>query len=210
MVSITFAHTLWRELSVRVTTSCRGSRKIQSLAGKLHPSYDMILLQKQWSADWGGQLVISTTPFQVALVIKNPPASAGDVRNAGSIPGLGRSLKRERHHFSSLGKSHGQRRLVGYSPQGHKELNTAESVSTAQGKMQVQESIVLGPLPIGSCQCRRCKKRRFDPWVGKIPEARKAPLQQSWEIPWTEEPGGLQSIGSQRVEHNRECEHSTG
>ena len=22
------------------------------------------------------------------------------------------------------------------------------------------------------------------------------------EIPWTEEPGGLQSIGSQRVEHN--------
>ena len=24
----------------------------------------------------------------------------------------------------------------------------------------------------------------------------------AWEIPWTEEPGGLQSIGSQRVEHN--------
>ena len=24
----------------------------------------------------------------------------------------------------------------------------------------------------------------------------------AWKIPWTEEPGGLQSIGSQRVEHN--------
>ena len=24
-----------------------------------------------------------------------------------------------------------------------------------------------------------------------------------WRIPWTEEPGGLQSIGSQRVGHNR-------
>ena len=23
-----------------------------------------------------------------------------------------------------------------------------------------------------------------------------------WRIPWTEEPGGLQSIGSQRVGHN--------
>ena len=23
-----------------------------------------------------------------------------------------------------------------------------------------------------------------------------------WRIPWTEEPGGLQSMGSQRVEHN--------
>ena len=24
----------------------------------------------------------------------------------------------------------------------------------------------------------------------------------AWEIPWTEEPGGLQSVGSQRVRHN--------
>ena len=25
----------------------------------------------------------------------------------------------------------------------------------------------------------------------------------AWDIPWTEEPGGLQSTGSQRVGHNR-------
>ena len=24
----------------------------------------------------------------------------------------------------------------------------------------------------------------------------------AWEIPWTEEPGGLQSVGSQRVGHD--------
>ena len=24
----------------------------------------------------------------------------------------------------------------------------------------------------------------------------------AWEMPWTEEPGGLQSVGSQRVGHN--------
>ena len=24
----------------------------------------------------------------------------------------------------------------------------------------------------------------------------------AWKIPWTEEPGGLQSMGSQRVKHN--------
>ena len=24
----------------------------------------------------------------------------------------------------------------------------------------------------------------------------------AWEIPWTEEPGGLQAMGSQRVRHN--------
>ena len=28
---------------------------------------------------------------QVELVVKNPPANAGDVRDVGSIPGLGRS-----------------------------------------------------------------------------------------------------------------------
>ena len=27
------------------------------------------------------------------------------------------------------------------------------------------------------------------------------PFSIAWEIPWTEEPGGLQSIGSQRVGH---------
>ena len=30
---------------------------------------------------------------QVALVVKNLPANAGDIRDVGSIPGLGRSLE---------------------------------------------------------------------------------------------------------------------
>ena len=30
----------------------------------------------------------------------------------------------------------------------------------------------------------------------------------AWGIPWTEEPGGLQSIGSQRVGHNCAPEHA--
>ena len=29
----------------------------------------------------------------------------------------------------------------------------------------------------------------------------------AWEIPWTEEPGGLHSMGSQRVEHYFTTEH---
>ena len=32
------------------------------------------------------------------------------------------------------GESHGQRRLVGYSPQGHKELDTTEQLSTHRKK----------------------------------------------------------------------------
>ena len=33
----------------------------------------------------------ATVALQVALVVKNPPANAGDIRGASSIPGLGRS-----------------------------------------------------------------------------------------------------------------------
>ena len=68
---------------------------------------------------------------QVALVVKNPSANAGDIRDAGSIPGSGRSP----------GGRHGN------------------------------------PLQY-SCP------------------------QYSWRIPWTEKPGGLQSIRLQNTGHN--------
>ena len=53
------------------------------------------------------------------------------------------------------------------------------------------------------CQCRRHRRCEFDPWVGKIPWRRAIATHSSifvWRIPWTEEPGGLQSIG--RVRHD--------
>ena len=56
-----------------------------------------------------------------------------------------------------------------------------------------------------ACQCRRRRRLRFNPWVRKIPRRRKMATHSSilaWEILWTEEPGGLQSIGSQRGRHN--------
>ena len=38
----------------------------------------------------------------MALVVKNLPANARDVRNAASIPGLGRSLGRGNDNYSIL------------------------------------------------------------------------------------------------------------
>ena len=49
------------------------------------------------------------------------------------------------------------------------------------------------------------QETQLDPWVGKIPlEKEMAPHSSilAWEIPWTEEPGGLQSVGSQRAGHD--------
>ena len=54
-----------------------------------------------------------------------------------------------------------------------------------------------------ACQCRRHKRCGFNSWVGKILEKRMAtqPSILAWRIPWTEEPGGLESMGSRRVGH---------
>ena len=43
----------------------------------------------------------------------------------------------------------------------------------------------------------------FDPEPGRSPgEGSDNPLQYSWRIPWTKEPGGLYSMGLQRVKHD--------
>ena len=54
-----------------------------------------------------------------------------------------------------------------------------------------------------TCQCRRRKRTEFHPWVGKILWRRKwQPTLVLWpgksDVPWTEEPGGLQFMGSQK------------
>ena len=67
---------------------------------------------------------------QVALVVKNPPANAGDIRDLGSISGSGRSPGGEHGNplqYSCLENPRGQRSLEGYSPWGHKESGTAEA-----------------------------------------------------------------------------------
>ena len=64
-------------------------------------------------------------------MIKNLPANAGDVREAGSIPGSGRSPGEGNGNllqYSCLEKSHGRGSLEGCSPRGRKELDTTEQL----------------------------------------------------------------------------------
>ena len=101
------------------------------------------------------------------------------------------------------GESHGQRSLAGYSPWARKELGTTERL----------HKLILRVPPM---QEMRCKKHGLDSWVrrwdvrktGWIPGSGRSPggghenptpVFLPGEFPWTEEPGGLQSIGSQRV-----------
>ena len=51
----------------------------------------------------------------------------------------------------------------------------------------------------------QCQRRRFNPWVGEDALEKEMSTHSSilaWKIPWTEEPGGLQSVRSQRVRHD--------
>ena len=65
----------------------------------------------------------------VVLVVKNPPANAGDIRDSGSIPRLGRSPGGGHGNplqYSCLENPHGQRSLEGYSPYGGNESDMTE------------------------------------------------------------------------------------
>ena len=65
------------------------------------------------------------------LVGKNPPANAENIRDASLILGLGRSPRGGQGlQYSCLENPHGKRSLGGYSPWGHKELDTTERLST--------------------------------------------------------------------------------
>ena len=55
-----------------------------------------------------------------------------------------------------------------------------------------------------ACQCRRNKRCRFVPGLGRAPGEGNATHSRilAWKTPWIEEPGRLQSIESQRVRHD--------
>ena len=59
--------------------------------------------------------------FPGGSVVKNPPANAGD---SGLIPGFGRSPGEGNGNPFWPGKSHGQKRLGGYSHRVTEELDT--------------------------------------------------------------------------------------
>ena len=102
----------------------------------------------------------------MALVVKNPPANAGDVREEGWIPGLGRS------------------------PEGGNgnplQYSWASLVAqTVKNPPAMQETWAR---PLG--------------WEDPLEEgmANHSSIL-AWRIPWTQEPGRLQSMGLKRVRY---------
>ena len=81
----------------------------------------------------------------LALVVKNPLADAGDIRDIGSVPGWGRSPGGGHGNplqCSCLKNPHGQRSLEGYSPWGHKESDMSEQLRTGSPK-DIQDAFTI-------------------------------------------------------------------
>ena len=91
------------------------------------------------------------------------------------------------HEFEQTqGDSEGQGSLVCCSPCGHKELDTFLVAQLVKTLPAMQETWVRS---LGW----------EDPLEGEMATHSSIP---AWRIPWTEEPGGLQSMESQRVRHD--------
>ena len=93
----------------------------------------------------------SVTGFSCSSVSKESTFNELHAGDVGSIPGLGRSPRKGHGNplqYSFLGKSHGQRGLMGYSPQGHKESNTTKATEHAHtfSKQRLWEPSTQQPL----------------------------------------------------------------
>ena len=128
-------------------------------------------------------------------MVKNPPTMQKTwVRSLRQEDPLEKEMAT--HSSILAGESHGQRSLAGYIPWGLKSRTQLSEFhfqflgfpSGSAGKESACNAGDLGLIP-GS---------------GRSPgEGNGNPLQYlAWRIPWTGKPGGLSSIGSQRVGHD--------
>ena len=125
-------------------------------------------------------------------------------------PSLGKIPWRRRWQSTSVllpGKSHGQRSLVGYSPWGRKESDTTEPLHLrAWGLFKGRDGETRASLVAQPVKNPPAMQETWVPSLGlEDPLEKEMAIHSStlaWKIPWTEEPGRLQSMGSQRVGHD--------
>ena len=98
------------------------------------------------------------------------------------------------------GELHRQRRLVSYSPWGHKESDMTEKLTLSLSNTNWASLVT---------QMVKNQPAMQETWVQSL--GQEDPLEKgmaihssilAWRIPWIEKPGGLQSTGLQRVRHD--------
>ena len=148
----------------------------------------------------------------MALVIKNPPASAGDVRDLGLVPGLGRSpgegngnplqyfclenpMDRGTWWATVHGVTKGQTQLKWlstheYTKQTHRRRISSNGICRVRVGLSVQERSA-EVLPGTPCGCRPNSRARLSP--GRAGLSHMLPLwpvgcccKNKWELRWAQ------------------------
>ena len=97
----------------------------------------MVKRLKNW---W--EVIISSTAFRGGTVVKNLPTKAGRHKRCSFYPWVRKiSWNRKWQPIPVFlpGKSHGWRSLAGYSPWGHKELDTTEQLKNSKKRWSLPE-----------------------------------------------------------------------
>ena len=97
-----------------------------------HLAYSLLIFNRLPSKKYLLRIYyVSGLVSQVALVVKSPPANAGNIKEMGPIPRSGGFPWRRAQQPTPVflpGESQGQRSLVCYSPQGLKESDKTEVI----------------------------------------------------------------------------------
>ena len=145
-------------------------------------------------ADWETVLYL-TTPEMVKFLYVVLKFLYSDKRGS---PSLVHIWKWQLTPVFLPGKSQGQRRWAGYGPWGHKESDTTEWLNHHHTYMSF-----LVAQTVKNLHAVQETQVRFLDWEDPLEKGMATHSSiLAWRIPWMEEPGGLQSMGSQRVGHN--------
>ena len=135
--------------------------------------------------------------------VKNPPANAGDL---GSIPGLGRSPgvgNGNPLQYSCL-RNPMDRGVWWATAHGVKKVR--HGLATKQQTATIMEKNMKKNICISESLCYTAEIKSMVRSLGREDPLEKEMATHSSisarKIPWTKEPGRLQSMGSQRVGHN--------
>ena len=128
-------------------------------------------------------------------MVKNPLASAGDKRDVSSIPGFGRCPGGENGNPLQYSC------LENYMDRGAWQVTVIQKPRVIQASQVTQVVKNLAAMQETQVQS-----------LGQEDPLEKGMATHSsilaWKIPWTEEPGGPQSMGLQRLGHDRALTHT--
>ena len=156
-------------LSTKEYNSTRGDTLVTFNSAQCDISPDRKSSEGQKEGDFTFKQTVSNKVFQVAPVVKNPPANAGRPKRPGFDPWVGKIPWRRKWQPTPVflpGKSHGQRSLMGCSPYCHtgyqtwlKQLSTYDPLSREGRTVWMPNCLtpnLILPLAWGDCFTSLC------------------------------------------------------